>query len=122
VSDRENPWKDIELGEVIAERTLFLDGADTVRVQIGEPVLADAPHGDSACPWLIEGMGSSRLRYAVGIDRVQALWLALQMIGVTLYLSKEYKSGRLKAFADCDDRGDLGFPVTENCRDLLPEG
>lgn len=119
MSKRENPWRDIQLGDVIAERRLFLDGEEAVRVRIGQPLLAYTPHEQSACPWIIEGLGSGKLRYTVGIDRVQALWLALQMIGSTLYASDEYRAGRLKAFEAGNDHDDLGFPVIPNTEDLL---
>ena len=115
----ENPWRGIELGQVIAERRLFLDGAETVRVLIGQPQLARTPHPESACPWRIEGIGAGAVRYACGIDQVQALWLALQMIGATLHASEEYHAGRLNCFADGDDDGDLGFPVPPGTEDFL---
>jgi hypothetical protein len=117
----ENPWRGIQLGQVIAERRLFLDGIESVRVLIGQPLLAHTPHLESACPWRIEGMGSGKIRYAVGIDQVQAVWLAMQSIGGDLYASEEYRAGRLKAFANDNDHGDLGFPLPQGFADLLPQ-
>jgi len=115
-----NPWRDISLGTVIAEKALFLDGEGSVLVRIGMPLVTDeTPYQESACPWRIDGVGSGKLRYAAGIDQVQSLRLALEMIGVTLYASEEYKTGRLKAFADSDDHGDLGFPVPRGYEDLV---
>ena len=114
-------WRDLALGDVIAERRLFLDGEASVIVRIGRPLIASTEPHESACPWQIEGLGSGKVRKTFGVDQVQALWLTLQIIGSTLYASEEYRAGRLKAFADGNDRGDLGFPVTHNVEDLLPK-
>ena len=64
------------------------------------------------------GARTGTLRYAVGVDTLQSLMLALQTIGADLYASAEYQAGRLKAFGDGDDHGDLGFPVIPGCEDL----
>ncbi|MGO8741925.1 MAG: hypothetical protein ACLQUR_05935 [Limisphaerales bacterium] len=41
------------------------------------------------------------------------------MVGAELYCSEEYENGRLTW--DCGAvKGDLGFPVPENIRDVLP--
>jgi hypothetical protein len=42
----------------------------------------------------------------MGVDAIQALWLAMIVIGASLYTTAEYKSGRLRWFDD-----DLGFPA-----------
>jgi hypothetical protein len=50
---------------------------------------------------------------------MQALILALSMVGTELYTSEEYESGRLSW--DCGAvKGHLGFPVPESIRELLP--
>jgi hypothetical protein len=116
---RATPWREISLGTVIVEKPLFLDGEGKVTVRIGAPLVSDDGR-ESACPYRIEGLGAGKLRYAVGIDRLQALRLALETIGADLYASEEYKAGRLKAFAVGDDHGDLGFPVLRGFEDLLP--
>ena len=108
-----------DLGPVIAERTLTLKPGKTVAVRLGLPYTPDEFPKESWCPYQITGLGSGKIRYVVGIDAFQALWLALQTIGVTLYASEEYKTGRLHFFENDDP--DLCFPVTENCRDLLPD-
>ncbi len=51
-----------------------------------------------------------------GVDAVQALLSALQMIGAELYASNPHKSGALAWLSA--GRG-YGFPVTRNVRDLL---
>lgn len=113
--------REYALGKIVAERVMVLEPGGVVTVRIGVPVADEAPPHTSACPWQIEGIGSGRVRAAFGEDSVQSLWLALQIIGATLYASDEYKSGRLKAFPESEAQGDLGLPVPENVRDLLPD-
>jgi hypothetical protein len=47
---------------------------------------------------------------------VQALLIAMQMIGAEIYASNYHDSGKLRWLVA--DRG-YGFPVTNNIRDLL---
>ncbi len=106
------------VGVVIASRELTLDGNQKVEVLIGKP--EPCPDGiDYYCPHQILGVRSGRVRYAIGVDTVHALVLGLSMVGAELYTSDEYESGRLSW--DCGTvKGDLGFPVPENIRDVLP--
>ena len=53
---------------------------------------------------------------AWGIDSVQAILLALQMIGADIYTSSYHKSGHLM-FEEAGQG--YGFPVPESLRDLL---
>jgi len=53
---------------------------------------------------------------ARGIDAVQALHLALQLVGAQAYASAHHASGKLMWLEP--GRG-YGFPVTNNLRDLL---
>jgi hypothetical protein len=97
----------------------MLDGNQKVEVLIGKP--EPCPDGiDWYCPYQTIGRGSGEVRYGIGVDMVQALILALSMIGAELYCSDEYRDGRL--IWDCGRNGDLGFPVTDNIRDVLPDG
>lgn len=106
------------LGNVIATRKLELDGEPGVSVRIGMPVPDPESDGKNyCCPFLIEGVLGNRLRHAYGIDSVSALQFALQMIGLLLYSSNEYKAGRLRWL----EMKDLEFPVTNNVRDLMPQ-
>lgn len=105
------------VGEVIATRTLTLDGTKQVQVLIGRPQRFQ--NGQSwYCPYRIPNVGLDRILYAAGVDEVQALILALSMIGAKLYTSDEYIAGRLSWVAG--QEGDLGFPVPESIRDVLP--
>ena len=105
------------LGTVIAERRLILDLDETVTVRVGLPFTPEEHPNESWCPYQIEGLGRCKVRHAIGIDAFQSLWLALLMIGSTLYASEEYKAGRLHSFPDSPD---LGLPVFDDLRDLVP--
>ena len=107
------------LGIVIATRELILDRSERVTVLVGKPQLF-ANGVDWYCPYQTLGIGSGGVRYGAGVDEIQALVLALSMVGAELYCSEEYREGRL--MWDCGRDGDLGFPVSDNIRDLLPDG
>jgi len=53
---------------------------------------------------------------AAGADAIQALRLALEMIGVELYFSRHHKSGNLHWEGAA---GGYGFPVPHNARQML---
>lgn len=106
------------VGEIIAARELILSGSENkVTVIIGRPQrFPDAI--DYYCPYQISGLGESKVRYAGGIDTIQAFVLALQRVGVDLYTSKEAKAGLLKW--EGSDKGNLGFPVPDFVNELIP--
>ena len=100
----------IKLTEKIAVRMLTLVGvqgdAKKIEVIIGKPErFADSE--DYFCPYKIIGLGKEKIKYAAGIDGIQAIQLAMKMIGADLYSSKEAKEGFLKW--EGGDEGDLGF-------------
>jgi hypothetical protein len=68
----------IELGQVIAERVLQSDTGE-VTVRIGIPKEHDQDF--YITPYLIVGVGNEKNRYAGGMDAVQSLQLAFEMIG-----------------------------------------
>ncbi len=107
------------LGQVIATRTLTLDGKDAITVRIGMPYSPpEYEHGNYVCPYQIEGLGSEIIRfYQWGVDAIQALELAQQIIGVHLYASEEGAAGRIEWLG----MRKLGFPVPYSSIDLLPE-
>jgi hypothetical protein len=108
-----------EIGTVIANRVLSLAPGGKVVVTIGQP--RPFPGGKNFfCPFKVEGLGHGNITRAGGVDAVQALQLALQMVGTVLYTSQEYKDGRLTW--DGGENGSLGFPVAANIRDILPDG
>ena len=96
----------INLGEIIAERTLTISGEDReLTVLLGKPQkVADGDH--YRCPFTILGVEDEQVRYASGSDAFQALMLTLRMIGVGLELRNRSYGGRLRWYGNMD----LGFP------------
>ena len=108
------------VGEIVATRELDLNGGQKVKVLIGKPQTI-SNEVDWYCTYQIIGIGSGDVKYAGGIDPVQALVLALSLAGAHLYCSAEYEAGRLSW--DCaSTKGDLGFPVPNNLKDAVPGG
>jgi hypothetical protein len=99
--------KNIE--EVIATRSILVkDKEKKITIIIGKPKqFPDTP--DYYCPYQILGIGDEKIRYAAGIDAVQAIQLAMVMIGSDLYTLKEATTGQLRWKGD--EKGDLGFPA-----------
>lgn len=106
----------IELGDVIATRTLALDGKDTITVRIGRPVTE--PDGTVFCYYQVLGVGSGRVRRAGGVDEIQALTLAMKIAAADLYASDEGKAGRITWLGEKD----LGLPVADALKPFLPRG
>jgi hypothetical protein len=89
--------------EIIAERSLTFssDGTEKpVRVLIGRPYAES--DGTYFCPYKIVGIDPEPIRRAGGVDGIQALQLALVMIGAELSIH----SGSLK----WNDSEFPGFP------------
>lgn len=99
----------VELGPIIAERRLRVTGRPEldVRVRLGTPrPFADAPYGDYYCPYQIVGVGNQKVRYAGGVDAIQALELALHIVPTELDALREECPGL--GWVDAAD-GDYGF-------------
>lgn len=88
----------------IAQRIL-MHGDSHVIVSIGSPEKAD---GDFACHYSIVGNDVERFGYAMGMDSVQALQLAMKSIDIDLS-SMARSSGRDFTWLD-DMPGQTGFP------------
>jgi hypothetical protein len=101
---------------LIAHRCLTISG------QSGEmevPVRLFVPKENDhkwICRYEIDWPNQKKVHWASGIDSIQAITLALQMIGAEIYTSAYHKSGSLKWSKQADG---YGFPVTRNIRDLL---
>jgi hypothetical protein len=101
---------------LIATRVLKLRQPDGER-EVPIRIFAPEPDANSwICRFEIGWPEAPLRRYAGGVDAVQALHLALQMIGVLLYTSEYHEAGKLM-FQE-SGRG-YGFPITKNLRDLL---
>lgn len=104
----------------IATRTLVLRSAAGDRPV---EIVLHQPRADGAafaCDYHIDWPEGRAVRAGHGADHgddaMQALVIALQMIGVDLYTSAHHRDGRLVFAAP---GGGYGFPVTQNCRDML---
>jgi hypothetical protein len=76
-----------DLGRAIARRTLDEHGVTgrKVVVSIGLPRPQRlSKHGDWECPFLIEGIGESKVERAGGVDSLQALLMAIEGVRVRL--------------------------------------
>jgi hypothetical protein len=98
----------------IAQRVLNLDGSPTVRVAIDAP--KEGAQKEWVCGFAIHGLQSDIRSSVGGYDAIQAVQLAMQTVGVILYVSPEYEAGRLL----WEDDRDLGFPLPATARDLDP--
>jgi hypothetical protein len=96
---------DAELEDVIAIRELT-QGDRSVLVRIGRPQMA-ADMRSARCTWEIDGLESGPIRlHTDGVDTVQALSLALGMIGDTLA-----HRARVGSVIEFDGATELGFPT-----------
>jgi hypothetical protein len=101
---------------LIANRLLKLRDADK---EVAIPIRIYAPQQKDeawSCNYQIDWPEGTQTMSSWGIDSVQALILALQMIGADIYTSSYHKSGNL--MFEAPGRG-YGFPVAKSLRDLL---
>ena len=101
---------------LIASRTLRLrqDSADIpVPIRIFAPEERDV---DWACRLEIDWPDEPKSLDVMGVDAVQALKLALRMVGTFIYTSDYHASGNLMWQAPGQG---YGFPVANSIRDLL---
>src|SRR3954469_7283506 len=96
-----------EIMDVIATRTLEVDGHSQFHIKIGRPTLS--PEGDCwFCPYEIVGPLTHRKGRFGGEDAMQALVNALYCASVEVEISAENAQGRLSWL---DDREDFGLPT-----------
>jgi len=98
------------LGEVIAERRLSMTSRDgqqvAITVKLGKPV--EFPEGSGYyAPFQITGIGSEKIKYAGGVDAIQAIQLAMKMVAATLNALQDQQAVELSW--EAGDEGDLGF-------------
>jgi hypothetical protein len=105
------------IGQVLCGRDFDVRDGRAVSVIMGMPQQFPDGQDDYFCPFRIIGMGDEQIRYGVGVDALQAVWLTLQMIGARLYTSPEAKSGALSWLG----QSNLGFPVPDSISDLVPK-
>lgn len=106
----------METTMVVATRVLKLETSDG-DTEIPIAIFTPKHEGDAwSCAYEIGWPEGKKLKTAWGHDSVQALVIALQMIGADIYSSAYHKSGCLKLD---ESRGGYGFPVVRSIRDLL---
>lgn len=101
---------------LIVSHRLFLKteaGDGVIEINIHKPEPATTSW---SCRYEIDWPEGRQVRDASGIDALQALVLALQMIGADIYTSAYHREGRLRAYDT--DKG-YGFPVPTSLRNLL---
>ena len=99
------------LGEIIANRRLYLIDEENVRGTVSVLVGKPQPSAESSryfCPFQIIGIGNQNTHLAEGTDSVHALQSAMILIGVNLNHLNNELGGRLKW--NGDESGELGFP------------
>lgn len=111
-----------EIKEIVAERRLYIAGRPDIiiRVLLGKPQEApEASSGDfMLCPYQILGIGDEKVRVGGGVDAMQALQLAMEMIGAELYFKlNRQQDGKLRW--DAGKGKDLGFPVPSGLEEKL---
>lgn len=98
------------LGKVIAERSFLINSPNMpdkeIRLKIGMP-RRFPDSSDYFVPFVILGLGSERIRYAAGVDAVQALQLVMPMIRTILEVANEKLDGNMFWAGDSD--GTFGF-------------
>jgi hypothetical protein len=88
--------------EVVATRTLLLDGRPTVSIRVGRPRQG---RNDAGCEFEIMGLAKPIRSIAFGVDTVQAIEEAIRGAGLRLVYTEEYKTGRLSWDADPNSLG-----------------
>jgi hypothetical protein len=101
---------------IIVSHKLYLK-TDTGEIVIGIEVHKPVPDDRCwTCRYEINWPEGRAARNAFGLDALQALVLALQMIGAEIYASAYHQEGRLRAY---EKEQGYGFPVPSSLRDLL---
>jgi len=102
----------IDIGDVIASRSLTIENVDgkisEFVVLIGKPCRTEGS-SNFYTPYQFRGIGKENVRYATGVDTVQAIQLAMVMIGADLDALNSKTGNNIKW--ECrDESGDFGFP------------
>ena len=99
----------VELGQVVAERRLRVLGRPDLEVWVRLGMPRPFPNdrlNNYYCPYQVTGIGDGKVRYAGGVDSLQALELALHLLPTELdRLGQEHPG---LGWLDAPD-GDYGF-------------
>lgn len=91
-------------------RTLKLDGYKEVYVDVFQPEIDRETDNHYICRFNIDGLSSPVSSAGMGVDGVQAMRIAFELIGNILYSCQEFRDGRL-TWSCATEHGDLGFPT-----------
>jgi hypothetical protein len=95
---------------IIAERTLNLDYGDRkIGISLSLPELDD---GSWFCTYAIQWPDGERSVKVGGVDSMQALVCAMQLLGAEIYASNYHKAGRLSL----EGQSGYGIPVPRHFR------
>jgi hypothetical protein len=101
----------------LAERTLFIVAAGGKQIPVPVRLHHPVQHSCSwSCTYEINWPKKRKSMAIFGVDSVQALNLALQMVGSELYTSRYHAEGTLVWNTPGDG---YGFPILPTLRDLL---
>jgi len=101
---------------LVVTHELFLKSqpADVrIEIRLYQPIPFEKDWG---CRYEIDWPEGSKVRMAYGLDALQALIIALKLIGSELYTSTYHADQLLRAY---DKEEGYGFPVPSNMRDML---
>ncbi|WP_336486451.1 DUF6968 family protein [Methylobacterium nigriterrae] len=101
---------------IIAERIIYFlesNAKKAISIKISIP---ESDGSSWVCHYEIDWPDHPRKSFAAGIDSVQALHLALQKIGIDIYMSKYHQTGNL--YWESPNNG-YGFPIPKDGCDLL---
>ncbi len=101
---------------LIVSHALSLKTGDTVSVVAIRIYQPERSETFWVCRYEIDWPEGLRAFKSSGIDALQSLVLALQMIGAEIYSSAYHREGRLRAYGA---EAGYGFPVAKSLRDLL---
>lgn len=103
------------VGTPIAQRSLTVDAGGSPQVVPVTIYLPRASGDDWCCAYEIGWPSKPRRYEAYGVDSVQAILLAMQMIGAELYFARPAGVQELKWL---EKNGGFGFPLASSIRDL----
>ncbi|GLQ95250.1 DUF6968 family protein [Dyella acidisoli] len=90
-----------KVNSVIAKRTLQAKDGREIEIIFGTP--EEFPDGkDFYCPFQVIGLGDERVRYAGGVDSMQALLLALKKLSYYITSRDEVMNGEVQWLGEPD--------------------
>jgi hypothetical protein len=82
----------------VAEVAFEIHGNDGVQRGVARVAQPCPDQDDWRCEYQVEWPGSVKARYAMGVDSWQALALAMQSVATEIFISDDFKAGRVREF------------------------